>query len=86
MTTYAAVTAPPGLVLRQLAAGSARALGAMAEAARVSERDVPEVLTQRADWAVLLSASPSRSFSGAPSSPSPAATTATTTRSPAMAS
>ena len=53
MTTYAAVTAPPGLVLRQLAAGSARALGAMAEAARVSERDVPEVLTQRADWAVL---------------------------------
>lgn len=53
MTTYAAVTAPPGLVLRHLAAGSARALGTMAEAARVSERDVPEVLTQRADWAVL---------------------------------
>lgn len=53
MTTYAAVTAPPGLVLRQLAAGSARALGAMAEAARVSERDVPEVLTRGAEWSVL---------------------------------
>ena len=53
MTTYAAVSAPPGLVLRQLAQGSARALGAMAEAARVSERDIPEVLTRGADWATL---------------------------------
>jgi phage head maturation protease len=53
MTTFAAVSAPPGLVLRQLAHGSARALGAMAEAARVSERDIPEVLTRGADWATL---------------------------------
>jgi len=53
MTTYAAVTAPPGLVLRRLAAESARAVGQMAEAARVSERDVPELLTRGGDWATL---------------------------------
>lgn len=51
--SYAAVYAPPGLILRQLAHGSARALGVMAEAARVSERDIPEVLTRGADWATL---------------------------------
>lgn len=53
MTTFAAVSAPPGLVLRQMAAASARHLGVMAEAARVSERDIPEVLTRGAEWAVL---------------------------------
>lgn len=53
MTTYAAVTAPPGLVLRRMAADSARHLGLMAEVARVSERDVPEVLTRGAEWSVL---------------------------------
>lgn len=53
MTTFAAVAAPPGLVLRQIAAASARHLGAMAEAARVSERDIPEVLTRCAEWSVL---------------------------------
>lgn len=51
--SYAVVSAPPGLILRQLAHGSARAVGVMAEAARVSERDVPEVLTRGADWATL---------------------------------
>lgn len=51
--SYAVVSAPPGLILRQLAHGSARALGVMAEAARVSERDIPEVLTRGADWATL---------------------------------
>lgn len=53
MTTFAAVAAPPGLVLRRLAAESARAVGQMAEAARVSERDVPELLTRGGDWATL---------------------------------
>ncbi len=51
--SYAVVSAPPGLILRQLAHGSARALGVMAEAARVSERDIPEVLTRGAEWTVL---------------------------------
>ncbi|MFZ9292551.1 MAG: hypothetical protein ACO26C_08475, partial [Ilumatobacteraceae bacterium] len=53
MPTFARVIAAPGAALLELAARSARSIGAMAEGARLSERDVVPYVTRGADWATL---------------------------------
>jgi phage head maturation protease len=53
MPVYARVIAAPGAALLELAARSARSIGAMAEGARLSERDVVPHVTRGADWATL---------------------------------